>query len=125
MSCGLCRRAGSSAAVMEASSDLRGLANLSQTVMRRVPVTNCVLMVFVLKERRHEAVPCRHIPLNDLGETVDSLQVTSVGPIAARRSSSLAGEKRIVKTPPKSERLCVRLQPHQRGPERGCPVGMR
>jgi hypothetical protein len=35
-----------------------------------------VLMNFVPKERRHEAVPCRHIPLNDLGETVDSIYRT-------------------------------------------------
>ena len=40
------------------------------------PETDCVLMNFVPKERRYEAVPCRHIPLNDLGETVDSLYRT-------------------------------------------------
>ncbi len=40
------------------------------------PETSCVLMNFVPQERRHEAVPCRHIPLNDLGETVDSLYRT-------------------------------------------------
>jgi len=33
-------------------------------------------MSFVPKERRHEAVPCRHIPLNDLGETIDTLYRT-------------------------------------------------
>jgi len=37
---------------------------------------DCVLMWFVPEECRHEAVPCRHIPLNELGETVDSLYRT-------------------------------------------------
>lgn len=40
------------------------------------PRTDCVLMRFVPKECRYEAVPCRHIPLNELGETVDSLYRT-------------------------------------------------
>jgi hypothetical protein len=40
------------------------------------PVADCVLMGFVPKECRHEAVPCRHIPLNDIGDTVDSLYRT-------------------------------------------------
>ena len=40
------------------------------------PENNCALMNFVPKERCYEAVPCRHIPLNDLGETVDSLYRT-------------------------------------------------
>ena len=40
------------------------------------PETDCVLMRFVPKERRREAVPCRHIPLNEAGETVDTLYRT-------------------------------------------------
>ncbi len=36
------------------------------------PAADCVLMRFVPKEHRDEAVPCRHIPLNESGETVDS-----------------------------------------------------
>jgi hypothetical protein len=40
------------------------------------PETNCVLLSFVPKESRYEAVPCRYIPLNELGETVDSLYRT-------------------------------------------------
>jgi len=40
------------------------------------PETDCVLMRFVPKECRYQAVPCRHIPLNELGETVDSLYRT-------------------------------------------------
>jgi len=40
------------------------------------PDTNCALMRFVPKECRYEPAPCRHIPLNDLGETVDSLYRT-------------------------------------------------
>jgi hypothetical protein len=40
------------------------------------PDTDCVLMSFVPKECRYEAVPCRHIPLNEIGETLDSLYRT-------------------------------------------------
>ena len=40
------------------------------------PDSNCVLMSFVPKECRSEAVPCRHIPLDEIGETVDSLYRT-------------------------------------------------
>ena len=40
------------------------------------PETNCVLLNFVPEERRHDTVPCRYIPLNDLGETIDSLYRT-------------------------------------------------
>jgi hypothetical protein len=34
---------------------------------------NCVLMDFVPIESRREAVPCRHIPLNESHETIASL----------------------------------------------------
>ena len=37
---------------------------------------NCVLMQFVPAECRSEQAPCRHIRLNDAGETVDSLYRT-------------------------------------------------
>jgi hypothetical protein len=37
---------------------------------------NCELMQFVPSEYRSETVPCHHIPLNDAGETVDSLHRT-------------------------------------------------
>jgi hypothetical protein len=40
------------------------------------PETDFVLMRFVPKACCYEAVPCRHIPLNELGETVDSLYRT-------------------------------------------------
>jgi hypothetical protein len=40
------------------------------------PDTDCVLMSFVPKECRSETVPCRHIPLNETGETLDSLYRT-------------------------------------------------
>ncbi|MGD1082996.1 MAG: hypothetical protein ABR881_32175 [Candidatus Sulfotelmatobacter sp.] len=40
------------------------------------PDTNCVLMSFVPTKCRYEAVPCRHIPLNEIGETLDSLYRT-------------------------------------------------
>ena len=35
--------------------------------------TECVLMHFVPPERCSERIPCRHIPLNASGETLDSL----------------------------------------------------
>jgi hypothetical protein len=37
------------------------------------PERDCVLMGFVPIEQQHESVPCRHIPLNDTGETITSL----------------------------------------------------
>ncbi len=40
------------------------------------PRRKCVLMNFVPRKRRHELAPCRHIPLNELGETLDSLYRT-------------------------------------------------
>jgi hypothetical protein len=36
----------------------------------------CVLMQFVPPERRGEALPCHHIPLNEEGETVDLIERT-------------------------------------------------
>jgi hypothetical protein len=43
------------------------------------PDTRCVLMNFVPTKCRYETVPCRHIPLNEMGETVDSLYRTGTG----------------------------------------------
>ena len=40
------------------------------------PGVNCVLLSFVPEECLYEPVPCRHIPLNELGETLDSLYRT-------------------------------------------------
>jgi hypothetical protein len=37
------------------------------------PCTDCVLIQFVPLERRLEAFPCRYIPLDASGETLDSL----------------------------------------------------
>jgi hypothetical protein len=37
------------------------------------PCSDCVLMNLVPPERRSAKIPCRHIPLNVSGETVDSL----------------------------------------------------
>jgi hypothetical protein len=37
------------------------------------PCTGCALMHFVPLERRSERIPCRHIPLNASGATLDSL----------------------------------------------------
>ncbi len=41
------------------------------------PHADCVLMSFVPRECQNEAVPCRHIPLNETGETLDSLYTTA------------------------------------------------
>jgi hypothetical protein len=37
------------------------------------PEGDCVLMGFVPLDRRHETLPCHHIPLNEKGETIASL----------------------------------------------------
>jgi hypothetical protein len=41
--------------------------------MRKHPCSECWLMDFVPAEKRDEAVPCHHIPLNERGDTVASL----------------------------------------------------
>ena len=38
-----------------------------------IPCEECVLMRLVPQNRRNEKVPCRFIPLNEKGDTVDSL----------------------------------------------------
>jgi len=42
----------------------------------RKPCNECPLIAFVPEEQRKKRVPCRYIPLNALGETVDSLYRT-------------------------------------------------
>jgi hypothetical protein len=39
----------------------------------RGPCSDCALMHLVPPERRSEQIPCRHIPFNQFGETLDSL----------------------------------------------------
>jgi hypothetical protein len=39
----------------------------------RVPCSKCALIDLVPVDRRDAQVPCRHIPLNGMGETVDTL----------------------------------------------------
>lgn len=41
------------------------------------PGGDCVLMGFVPRDDRHETVPCRFIPLNERGDTVESMGKTS------------------------------------------------
>ena len=36
--------------------------------------SSCTLMSFVPVEQRHQALPCHHIPLNDVGETIASIE---------------------------------------------------
>ena len=38
-----------------------------------IPCTECVLIDLVPEDRRSEKIPCRHIPLNASGKTLDSL----------------------------------------------------
>jgi hypothetical protein len=38
------------------------------------PCNECLLTDFVPPEAREESIPCHFIPLNDLGETVDSME---------------------------------------------------
>ena len=38
------------------------------------PCSECMLIDFVLESRRHEDVPCHHIPLSPAGETVATLE---------------------------------------------------
>lgn len=46
------------------------------------PEGYCVLMGFVPLEHRQETVPCRFIPLNARGETVESMSKTSTREVA-------------------------------------------
>jgi hypothetical protein len=41
--------------------------------VRKTPCSECFLMDFVPPEKRREAIPCHHIPLNEHGDTVASL----------------------------------------------------
>ena|SRR5579883_1882958 len=40
---------------------------------RRAACQECPLMAFVPEDKKHEPIPCRHIPLNDLGLTPRNL----------------------------------------------------
>ena len=44
---------------------------------RSKPCSQCILMQLVPRERRGEQIPCRFIPLNALGSTVESLYQTA------------------------------------------------
>lgn len=46
--------------------------NFGRTADRR-PCRECILMQFVPADQISKKVPCRHIPLNEQGETLDSL----------------------------------------------------
>jgi len=43
---------------------------------RKHPCSECFLMEFVPANKQAESVPCHHIPLNDRGDTLESLQAT-------------------------------------------------
>jgi len=48
-----------------------------QDPMRSKPCSDCVLMQLVPPDKREERIPCRFIPLNALGTTVESLYQTA------------------------------------------------
>ena len=52
------------------NSDDRGRKPSNQAL---APCTGCALFSFIPAERRKEHSPCRHIVLNECGETIDSL----------------------------------------------------
>ncbi len=41
------------------------------------PQGECVLLDFVPEQSRHEAIPCRYIPLDESGETLETLYSTA------------------------------------------------
>lgn len=42
--------------------------------VKTIPCSECFLMDFVPSEKRSEAIPCHHIPLNEQGDTIASLE---------------------------------------------------
>jgi hypothetical protein len=44
------------------------------------PCSECLLMAFVPNEKRQEKIPCRHIRLNEAGETIESFYRTGTQP---------------------------------------------
>ncbi len=64
------------AAGMEVASDLEDSPTCSKGGCSASTDTDCVLMSFVPKECRDDTVPCRHIPLTEIGKTLDSLYRT-------------------------------------------------
>jgi hypothetical protein len=47
-----------------------------KTPLSACPNPNCVLLDLVAEEYREQVIPCRHIPLNEAGETLSSLYNT-------------------------------------------------
>lgn len=45
------------------------------------PEGDCVLLQFVPTEHRHESLPCHHIPLDEKGKTIASLQQEERGKV--------------------------------------------
>jgi hypothetical protein len=43
--------------------------------MARIPCRECLLWDFVPADHRTEEIPCHHIPLNDQGDTIRSLDL--------------------------------------------------
>ena len=58
------------------------------------PEGDCLFLSFVPAERQHEPVPCRHIPLNETGDTITSLYKTA----ASKREIEATLRSWLVKT---------------------------
>ena len=57
-------------AIFQDSTSCLNFADLQ----RAHPCSECVLIDFVPSENRADDVPCHHIPLNAVGETIDELE---------------------------------------------------
>jgi hypothetical protein len=57
-------------------------------VERRRPCSECALIEYVPESSRGEAIPCHHIPLDDRGDTIASLEAAGDRPAA---ESALVG----------------------------------
>lgn len=62
---------------IEVGTNFRRLAHLRQTAMVLMPVWRLCAVVLVMEHGRQKKIPCRHIPVNEHGETLYTLCSTS------------------------------------------------
>jgi hypothetical protein len=72
------------------------------------PHSDCTLLAFVPQESRDESVPCRHIPLNERGETLESLYTTGTN-----EEVEDAVRSWLLRTIQQLEEACGMLRPRQ------------
>ena len=80
------------------------------------PCSDCVLMHLVPPERRFEKIPCRHIPFNVFGETLDSLYRCST---QQEIEEAVAGWLRATIQHLEEERAAARQAPSKQPPLAG------